>query len=50
MNYKKENRMKKKEFEKQEKVVFEKLTLKETEKVKGGGGDHPIRPRSACIK
>ena len=40
--------MKKKEFEKPKKIVFEKLTVNETEKVKGGGGPE-IKPRPECI-
>ncbi len=43
--------MKKKDFEKPKKIVFEKLTLKEAEKVRGGD-DHetPIPRLLGCIK
>jgi len=41
--------MKRKEFEKPKKIVFEKLTVKETEKVKGGDGPDGIKPRTPCF-
>jgi hypothetical protein len=46
-----ENRMKKKEFEKPKKVVFEKLTVKETETVRGGEENDLYKPRiRQCVK
>ncbi len=41
--------MKKKECEKPKKIVFEKLTVKETEKVKGGDGVNGYKPRTPCF-
>ena len=42
--------MKKKDLEKSKKMLFEKLTVKEVEKVKGGDPSHPIKPNISCSK
>jgi len=43
--------MKEKESEKPKKIFFEKLTVKETEKVRGGDNEFgPIPLRYGCLK
>jgi hypothetical protein len=41
--------VKKKGFEKPKKIVFEKLTVKESEKIRGGDGVDGIKPRTPCF-
>ncbi len=40
--------MKKKDFEKPKKILFKKLTVKETEKVTGGDTLVPLVPSDSC--
>jgi hypothetical protein len=43
--------MKKKDFEKPKKILFEKLTVKETETVRGGDDSGTYKPRiRECVK